>query len=173
VLGTSTEKPNKTWSLAELTPWMTPGFASEAEIKNGCRGCTAHYQWGCSAYLVSAYLDLSRLIYSHRILFILIALHYLCGQPNRWMTQAHASTTRVAALHWSCKVRMLRLLGSPIVRLCRGWLVGRITPGQAPRVGSSYLYFRRWIVVPSHDPSTSHNSSNVYNAQAARRIGNC
>ena len=138
MLGTGTEKPNKTWSLAELTPWMTPGFASEAEIKNGCRGCTARYQWGCSAYL-----DLSRLIFSHRILFILPALYYSCGQPNRWMTQAHASTARVAALHWSCIVHMLRLLGSPIVRLCRGWLVGRITPGQAPGVGSSYLYFRK------------------------------
>ena len=65
----------------------------------GVRGSSSSPSYrGCSAYLVLACLGLFRFISSHRILFILPALHYSYGQPNRlihhtqpWFSHSHSA----------------------------------------------------------------------------------
>jgi hypothetical protein len=65
--------------------WVPDGQRSNGATLGGAPtpGLGGRRLWGRSPYLNLAYLDLSRLIYSHITLFILPAEHYSSNQPNK------------------------------------------------------------------------------------------
>ena len=89
-----------------------------------------------------ACLGLSRLIYSHRILFIIPALYYSCGQPNRatfrirWQ-HAHVPGPERSSLSTDPPNSMPATTGSAAVRLAAFG-----TPGDPVRLGACYAYAR-------------------------------